>query len=386
MMEEAFRLVPREQIYRRTGIQFMALNTLYQLMAERRTSDKRLDGAHRLLFTPDLLNYWLTGVQRSERSIASTSQLFDTGAGVWAADLARALDIPESILPNVAAPGTPVGALLSSIADETGVRGVTVIAPASHDTGSAVAAVPAVGEDWAYVSSGTWSLVGRELHAPIRTTAALGANFTNECGVGGTIRFHKNVAGLWLLQECRRVWAQQGKSFTFEQLAAMALEAPAFAAFVDPDDASFAEPCDMPARIRAFCNRTGQEPPATEGAIARCIFESLALKCCVVIDELENLTTPVRVIHVVGGGSRNEVLCRFTASACARPVLAGPVEATAAGNVMVQAMAERRVDSLKEIREVIAASTSPVTYEPADTSDWNAARERFHAILAKSQE
>jgi rhamnulokinase len=381
LVEAACRKVPRELIYARTGIQFMALNTLYQLLAEARSADGRLAAATKLLFTPDLLNYWLTGVQRSERSIASTSQFYDTGANAWATDLLRALGLPEQILPDVALPGTPVGPLLASIGDETGARDLSVIAPAGHDTGCAVAAVPAeAARDWAYLSSGTWSLVGRELAAPIRTPAALEANFTNESGVAGTIRFHKNVAGLWLLQECKRTWAAQGRSYSFEQLAAMGAGAPAFAVLVDPDDPSFAEPGDMPARIRAFAARTGQAPPDSDAALVQCILESLALKCRVVIDSLEQLTGPVRTIHIVGGGSRNHVLCQFTANACARPVLAGPVEATAAGNVMVQAMAQGRVGSLAEVRAVVRASIDLISYQPRDPIAWADALGRFRTV------
>lgn len=383
LVEAAFRTVPREQIYSRTGIQFMALNTLYQLLAEARAADGRLAAAKSLLFTPDLLNYWLTGVRRTERSIASTSQFYDTGDNTWASDLLRAFELPESILPAIAAPGTAVGPLISSIADETGVQSATVIAPASHDTGSAVAAVPVIGGagDWAYLSSGTWSLVGRELTAPLRTSAALDANFTNESGVAGTIRFHKNVAGLWLLQECQRTWAAHGRTYTFEELAAMAVAGEQFRTLVDPDDASFGEPGDMPARIRAYAMSSGQPVPDSDAALVQCILESLALKCRTVIDMLESLTGPVRLIHIVGGGSQNKVLCQFTANACARHVIAGPVEATAAGNVMVQAMAQQRVSSLADIRTIIAASIPRITYEPLDTGKWGAACDRFRSFM-----
>jgi rhamnulokinase len=384
LVEEACRVAGREHIYARTGIQFMALNTLYQLLADLKSNDGRLEAARTLLFMPDLLNYWLTGERSSERSIASTSQLYDTGADAWATDIVRQLRLPERVLPEVVRPGTQVGALLPRIAEETGVRRAVVIAPASHDTASAVAAVPARGgEDWAYVSSGTWSLVGRELKVPVRSAAALAANFTNECGVGGMIRFHKNVAGLWLLQECLRNWAAAGRAHSFEEIAAMAASGAPFAALVDPDGDAFAEPCDMPSRIREAAVRTGQRPPSSDAEIVRCILESLALKCRTVIDTLESLTGAVRTIHVVGGGARNAVLCQFTANACGRPVIAGPVEATAAGNVMVQAMAQGRVASLGEIRAVIARSVEQTVYEPRQRSEWEAAAERFARLALR---
>lgn len=364
MMEAAFAVMPRELIYSRTGIQFMALNSVYQLMAEKRSNDGRLGLARSLLFTPDLLNYWLTGVRRSEVTIASTSQLYDTVAKSWVWEVVDALGLPRGIFPEVAAPGSEVGGVLERVAEETGARGVTVIAPAGHDTGSAVAAVPAKGDGWAYVSSGTWSLVGRELAAPVRSAAALAANFTNEGGVAGTTRFHKNVAGMWLLQECQRVWAGAGRAYTFEQLSAMALEGEAGATLIDPDDEVFAEPGDMPTRIREAAGRAGQRVPESDAAIVRCILESLAEKTRAVIESLEAITGTVERIHVVGGGSRNAVLCQWTADACGKPVYAGPVEATAAGNVMVQAMAQGRVGSVAEVREVVRGSVDVVVYEP----------------------
>ncbi len=382
LMDFAFTRMPRERIYARTGIQFMALNTLYQLLAELRTGDGRLAAARTLLFTPDLLNYWLTGLFKSEHSIASTSQLYDTATSAWAIDLVSAMGLPPHILPPVAAPGTTLGPLLPALGRETGAGAIDVIAPASHDTGSAVAAVPANGDDgWAYISSGTWSLVGRELRAPIRTPQALAANFTNECGVENTIRFHKNIAGLWLLQECQRIWAAQGRTHTFSQLAELAMSAPPWVSLVDPDDPAFAGFGDMPERICAYCRRTGQPPPRTDAALARCILESLALKCRAVIETLELLSGPVSRIHMVGGGVQNTVLCQFTASATGRPVIAGPVEATAAGNVMAQLLATGGVSNLRQIREVIARSFSPVHYEPRDAEEWNRAWDRFQDLI-----
>lgn len=382
MMDVALSHASREEIYSRTGVQFMALNTLCQLLAERRGADRRLWTARLLLFTPDLLNFWLTGAPRSERSIASTSQLFDPGEGEWAQDLVRQLGLPTRILPEVVESGTPLGPLLPVVIEETGVRGVRVISVASHDTGSAVAAVPAASSDWAYISSGTWSLVGRELGAPIRTPAALEANFTNECGVAGTIRFHKNVAGLWLLQECHRVWAAQGREHSFEELIAVGAAAPPLAAMIDPDDPSLSEFGDIPGRIRALCDRSGQRPPSGDGEMVRCILESLALKYRLVLDSLEELTGPVSTVHIVGGGVRNTVLCQFTADATGRRVVAGPVEATAAGNAMVQAMACGQVSGLEQIRSVIAASFELKVYEPTRSAAWTEAIGRFRRLIA----
>jgi rhamnulokinase len=400
-MERAFARVSRDRIYAITGIQFMPINTLYQLLADQQSpgggggaeGKTLLDRACTLLFMPDLLHYWLTGVRRSERSIASTSQMLDTRTGQWSADILDALALPSRILPDVSPPGSILGPLLPQLAEEFGQT--DVIVPASHDTASAVAAVPAPpsppsppsqGSDWAYISSGTWSLVGRELAAPNRTPAAMAANFTNECGVNGTIRFHKNVAGLWLLQECHRVWTERGGKDSIATLCDKALAEPPFAFLIDPDDPALSEYGDMPGLIRNQCLRAApprppSPVPSTEPAIVRCILDSLALKYRAVLDALESLTGPVRTIHIVGGGVNNRALCQFTANACQRPVIAGPVEATASGNAMVQALAHGRVTSLSDIRAVIAASFRVDHYQPVDDQIWTDAYERFQNIL-----
>lgn len=380
MMEETCRRVARERIYERTGTQFLPFNTLYQLLAAQR--DGRLDGARQLLFIPDLLNNWLTGIARTESTIASTSQMYDTGESTWSSDLLNELHLPTDLLPPVFTPGTQIGPLLPVVREETGAGSLSVVAPASHDTGSAVVAVPARGGNWAYISSGTWSLVGRELRAPIRSREALVANFTNECGLNGTIRFQKNVAGLWLLQECQRAWNDRGHQYTFDHLASLAAKASPYAALIDPDDPGFADFCDMPGRIAAFCTRTGQRPPGSDGAFARCILESLALKCRTVIDELEFLTGQIATLHIVGGGAHNPLLCQLTADAAERPVLAGPVEATAAGNIMAQAMAHCAVSNLEQIRAVVESSFRPVRYEPRPSRDLAGAKDRFRSLLA----
>lgn len=381
LIDAATRIVPRDRIYQRTGIQFMELNTLYQLLADQRAPHNPLANTKQLLFTPDLLNFWLTGIARTEVTIASTSQLFDTQSLTWADDLITALGLPRHIFPAVAKPGTILGPLSPEIAAECGVGPVPVISVGSHDTASAVAAVPASSDgDWAYISSGTWSLVGRELRAPIRTPQALAANFTNECGIEGTIRFHKNITGLWLLQECQRVWRERGHDFAAAELIDLATAAAPFQSLIDPDHPTFAEFGDMPQRIGDYCKTTNQPIPTTQGTLTRCILESLALKTRYVIDTLESLTSPIRTIHIVGGGTQNPLLCQFTADATSRPVLAGPIEATAAGNIMTQALAQRAVTSLSDIRTVIANSFPPTRYEPRDTTSWTLALARFRTL------
>ncbi len=381
LIDAATRIVPRDRIYQRTGIQFMELNTLYQLLADQRAPHNPLANTKQLLFTPDLLNFQLTGIARTETTIASTSQLFDTQSLTWADDLIRAFNLPRHIFPTVSSPGSILGPLSPEIAAECGVGPIPVISVGSHDTASAVAAVPAAADgDWAYISSGTWSLVGRELRAPIRTPQALAANFTNECGVEGTIRFHKNITGLWLLQECQRVWREQGRGHTAPDLINLATAAAPFQSLIDPDDPTFADFGNMPERIRDYCKTTNQPIPTTEGALTRCILESLALKTRYVLDTLESLTSRIRTIHIVGGGTQNELLCQFTADATNRTVLAGPIEATAAGNIMIQALAQRAVTSLAEIRTVIANSFPPTPYNPKHPEAWKNAYTRFRSL------
>jgi len=407
-MEQTLARVPRTEIYQHTGIQFLPFNTLFQLAAVARHTPRLLDLADRLLFMPDLFAYWLTGAMATEPTIASTSQMLDPRTAQWSQELLKKVGLPARLLPVIEATGSIAGTLLPHVAAEVGQSGLTVIRTASHDTAAAVAAVPAVEEregipaalgarkdsrtsgthaagNWAYISSGTWSLIGVELPAPLINADALAANFTNELGVGGTVRFLRNVAGLWLVQESQRTWAAQGQSYTHEQLARMAASAPAFAAFLDPDDARFAAPGDAPARIRQFCLDTGQSAPATPGAVVRCVLESLALKYRRVLGTLERLTgRTIDALHVVGGGSRNGLLNQFTANATGKPVIAGPVEATAAGNLMVQGLAQGRVSSPAEIRQVIAASSDLRRYEPRDTAAWTEACGRFEAVLARA--
>ena len=377
-MEEYFKLVPKPALYEATGIQFMPFNTLFQIYAMVRARSSLLDAAADLLFMPDLFNFFLTGRKTAELTIASTSQLLDTRSKAWVPGLFQAMGLSKDLLQRITDPGTVLGPLEADVADATGLRDVPVVATAGHDTAAAVAAVPAEGPGWAYISSGTWSLVGVEESAPIITPGALDANFTNECGVGGTVRFLKNVSGLWLLQGCRRAWAADGP-VTYEDLIRAAGEAAPFPALIDPDDPGFLNPPDMPEAVAAYCRRTGQAPPPTRAALVRGLLESLALKYRQVIAQLEPLVgRAVERIHVIGGGSRNSLLCQLTADATGRPVVAGPAEATAIGNLLVQAMAMGRVASPAEIRSIIRESFPLRSYLPSGSGTvWDEAEARF---------
>ena len=382
IMELAFQRVPRYDIYRQTGLQFMRFNTLFQLLALQRDRSPLLDAAETLLFIPDLFHFFFTGVKVNEFSDASTSQLLDPTTRQWAYGLVQQFGLPSRLLGTLVQPGTVLGPLRASVAAETGLKPVPVIAPASHDTGSAVAAVPAGTGTWAYISSGTWSLMGIELDRPLLTEAALAYNFTNEGGVGGTVRFLKNIMGLWLVQDCRRAWERAGTTYSYEDLTRRAEAAPPFVSLINPDDTSFILPSSMPAAIADFCKRTGQPVPADAGATVRCALESLALCYRRVFERLEELTgRRIEVIHVVGGGSQNEVLNQFTADACNRPVLAGPVEATAIGNVLVQALGLRALNSLAEARAVVKCSFEVKTFEPRHPEAWEAPYARYQKLM-----
>jgi len=383
MMEEAFRRVPREEIFEQTGVQFMELNTLYQLLAMVIQGSPQLEAARTLLMMPDLLNFWLTGNKVSEFSIATTSQFYDPRRGAWATDLLHRLGIPTHMLPQIVPPGTGLGGLRQAIADDVGIGSAEVIAPACHDTGSAVAAVPMAGPDALYISCGTWALLGAEIDSPAITPSALEHNFTNEGGVCDTFRFLKNITGLWLVQECRRIWERGGRAYSYGELTEMAEQAPPFSAFVDPDASDFLSPGDMPTRIRAYCKRTGQPEPDSEGAVVRCCLESLALKCRYVQSLLEDvLGRRLSTVHIVGGGTQNQLLCRFISDASGRPVVAGPAEATALGNILLQAMAVGQIGTLAEAREVVRNSTDLVNLEPGPQAPWNEAYVRFTKLLA----
>jgi rhamnulokinase len=388
MMPAAFQRVPRAEIFEQTGIQFMQINTLYQLLSMRLSGDPSLDQASALLMMPDLLSFWLTGVKRNEFSIATTSQCYNPRTGDWARDLLTRLDLPTDVFQEVVQPGSVLGPLRQDIADELGLgSGVPVIAPGGHDTACAVAAVPAEGDDYAYISSGTWSLMGVEVREPVITDESLSFNFTNEGGVCDTYRLLKNIMGLWLVQQCRQTWAQAGEELSYGELTELAAEAPAFGPIVEPDASEFLSPGDMPSRIRAFCANTDQQQPETKGEIVRCALESLALKYRWVLEKLEiMLDRKLNVIHIVGGGSQNKLLCQLAADVTQRKVVAGPIEATATGNVLMQALAGGSLGSLEQLRQVVRNSFELETYTPESTAGWDEAYRRFLDIHAQTPE
>jgi rhamnulokinase len=355
MMEKTFAVVPKEQIFAQTGLQFMQFNSLFQLYAAKLADTPGLSAASTLLFMPDLLNYWLTGVRRAELTIASTSQFYNPSKRRWAAELLDSLGIPSHILPEIVMPGTMLGPLLGDVSEHAGLGSVPVFASAGHDTAAAVAAVPASGSDWCYISSGTWSLMGVELDEPLINGEVLAANYTNEVGFGGKIRFLKNIAGLWLLQECRRAWIAEGREYSYAELTELAAAARPRVARLDPD--CFLQPGNMPHRIDEYCKSTGQQAPQSAGEYCRVILESLADKYLQVLENLEALTgRRINVIHIVGGGSQNRLLNRLVAETTGRRVIAGPTEATAIGNVMVQAVGAGDVSGLAQAREIIRQS------------------------------
>jgi rhamnulokinase len=382
VFEKAFAIVPRREIFMQTGIQFLQFNSIFQLLMEAKTNLERLKLADTLLFIPDLLNYFFTGEKRTEFTIASTSQAYNPITKTWAAELLEAFGIPPGIFGDIVQPGTICGNLLDDIAFETGAGKIPVVTVAGHDTGSAVVAVPATGKEHVFLSSGTWSIMGVELEEPLIDEASLKNNFTNEGGVDYTFRFEKNIMGLWLVQECRRRWERAGESFSYDELSAMARDTESLKTFVDPDHNDFLNPQDMPSVIQNFCARTNQYVPETKGEIVRCALESLALKYRWVIERLEEmLGRRFDVLHIIGGGAQNVVLSQFTANAINKPVITGPIEATAIGNLLVQAMALGEVGSVVEIREVIRNSFPTKVYEPENTDKWDEAYERFVKLL-----
>lgn len=380
----AFSMVPKAEIYQRTGLQFLPFNTLLQLVgARRKRDDAAFVGAERMLLIPDLLNSFLTGRGVAEYTIASTTQMMDPRTRQWDKELVEKFGLPTSLLPELVETGANLGPLLADVASEVGGTGTDVIATAGHDTASAVAAVPAEGNDWCYISSGTWSLMGAEIREPVISPQTLADNFTNEGGVDGTIRFLKNIMGLWLVQECKRSLERAGQSPSYAQLVESAEKAKPFAAIVDPDDSSFLSPSDMPSAIRDYCTRHRQSPPADTGSLIRTCLEGLAFRYRRTKDQLEsNLGRVFSRIHIVGGGSQNRLLSQFTADCCQVPVIAGPVEATAIGNVLVQGIARGDFANLAEGRSVVRASFPTETFEPrADQrANWEEHYERFRSI------
>ncbi|MFH2002647.1 MAG: rhamnulokinase family protein [Planctomycetota bacterium] len=383
VMERFFEKMPQAEVYRRTGIQFMSFNTLFQLYAMKLESSPLIDQAEDLLFMPDLCNFFFTGEKRSEFTYATTSQLCHPESRTWDPELFASLGLPSSWMQEIADPGSVLGPLDRTVLDDTAAPAMQVIQVASHDTACAVAAVPARGEGWAFISSGTWSLLGVERKKPLLTEQAREMNFTNEGGMDRTIRFLKNISGLWLLQQCKAVWDRNpAQRHNYDPLLHGAESAAPFRFIVDPDHESFLNPKDMPEAIRSYCRRTGQPLPESPFEFTRGILESLALKYRFVLDQLKQIsTTPIHCIHVIGGGARNALLCQFTADATGLPVFAGPLEATAIGNIMIQVRTLGHVDSLAEMREVVRNSFTPRCYEPGSAEGWAAAYERCKALI-----
>jgi rhamnulokinase len=375
-VESATRMVSRHELYRRTGIQILPFNTLFQLHAMARQSPLAGALASDLLFVPDLFHFWLTGRRATEFTFATTSQLYNPTMGGWDERLLEVAGVRRSLMQGIVVPGTVLGPLTREVRHQTGC-GAPVVAVGTHDTASAVAAVPAADPRFAYISSGTWSLVGAEVGAPVLSEAAERANFTNEGGVYGTFRLLRNVTGLWLVQGCRRRWGMDGRE-AYSQLTEAAAAAEPLAALVDPDDPAFFNPPDMVAAIERRLVETGQRAPATPGALVRCILESLALKYRQVLETLAAIRgQEAAVVHVVGGGSNNALLCQFTADATGLPVVAGPAEGTSIGNILVQAIAAGAIASLDAGRAVVRRSFEPACYAPRDREPWDRAFRRF---------
>ncbi len=384
MYEKAFSIVPKEEIFKETGIAFNWFNTVYQLLSAKLSDDPTLKEAKTLLMMPDLFNFFLTGVKKTEYTNASTTQMFNSERYEWSYDMLKKLGIPTDILTDIVYPGEIVGTVRPELAEELGIAEVPVVAVASHDTGSAVASVPVVDKkDFVYISSGTWSLMGVELDKPNVSADAMKYNFTNEGGVAKTIRFLKNIMGLWLIQESRRQWKREGELLSFDELEQQARAAKPFASLIDPDDPSFQGPGNMPKRIREYCERTGQAVPETKGAVIRCIAESLAFRYRYTVEGMEEVTgNKYSVINIVGGGIKDKMICQFTANATKRIVSTGPVEATSIGNIVVQGIAMGAIKDLNEGRKIVRRSFDITEYQPQDSEAWDAAYEHWKEIIA----
>ncbi|MFM8290879.1 MAG: rhamnulokinase family protein [Planctomycetia bacterium] len=378
MLAAAEQIVPRAEIFAATGLQFMEINSLYQLLALRERRSPILEVAERLLMIPDLFHWLLSGARSNERTNASTSQCFDPRRNDWAFPLLERFGLPRRIFGPIIEPGTDLGPLRPEVAADTGLRAARVVVPGTHDTASAVVAVPAADPpssrpDWCYVSLGTWALVGAELDQPMVTPECLALNFTNEGGVGGTTRLLRNVCGLWLVQQCRAAWRRQGAEWSWDQLTALAAEAPPLVTLVDPDDPALVAPADMPEAIRSLARAAGERVPESTGAVVRAALESVAAAIRRRILELDRLVgRRISRVHVVGGGVKNRLLCQMIADATGRPVAAGPVEATAIGNLLVQLVADRGVVDLRQIREIVRQSFEPEAFQPRAAAAWDA--------------
>jgi len=381
-MEAFFEILPKKETYLLSGIQFMQFNTLFQLFAARNEKHSRLNNASGLLFTPDTLNYLFTGIKRNEYTIASTSQLLKPGKAEWEDKLLAAIGIDKKLMEELVLPGTLVGNILPEIQEDTGSTVIPCIAVASHDTASAIASVPAkAGENWAYLSSGTWSILGIESTKPMVTEQTLAMNFTNEGGVDGTTRFLKNIMGMWLIQECKRIWDEE-IILDWKEIVAMSKQAENFKCLIDPDNSIFLNPGNMPNAIQNFCRNTNQWVPQSKGEIACCVYDSLVLKYKYTIEQIETITgKKIEKLHIIGGGAHNDMLNQLTADALGIPVFAGPSEATAIGNLLVQARALGAVHSLQEMREVVKNSVELIEYQPHPNLDWEKAYKSFKMLV-----
>ena len=364
-LQRAFAVVPAERIFEETGIQFMAINTLYQLIEDLKGRPSILSSAERFLNIGDYFNYLFCGVAKAEESLASTTQLFNPRRRTWSDFLIRNFGLPSGIFPEIVPSGTILGEMRPGVCHETGLQRCRVVAGCSHDTAAAVAAVPREDEQWAYLSSGTWSLLGIETSEPVINAKSLEYEFTNEMGFGGTIRLLKNIYGLWIVQECRRSWAKKGEEYSYTQLTQMAEAATSPGVFLDLNDPLFLNPDDMLTAIAQHCRALKKNNPGTPGEVIRCVLESLAVFYRTKLEQLEEIAgRKLTAIHIVGGGSKNNLLNQLTCSAIGRPVLAGPVECAAIGNILIQAVALGHVSSIKEVRSIVRRSFPVVRYEP----------------------
>ena len=374
------KVLPLKDTYLLSGIQFLQFNTLFQLFASAQEPHSRLNIAESLLFTPDTLNYLFTGMKKNEYTIASTSQMLKPGKAEWETELFKHAGIDENLVEEIIQPGDEVGKILEEIQEDTGSKEIPCIAVASHDTGSAIVSVPAAGENWAYLSSGTWSLLGIESPVPLVSEQTLEMNFTNEGGVEGTTRFLKNIMGMWLIQECKRIWDEE-EELSWQEIVDLSDECESFKCLINPDEQRFLNPGNMPKEIQKYCKETGQYIPQSKGEIARCIYDSLVLKYKYTIKQIEKVTSkPIEKLHIIGGGANNTRMNQLTADALGIPVFAGPTEATATGNILIQAKAKGVLSSLTEIREVVKNSFEVIEYIPSPKLDWNTAFATFESL------
>lgn len=384
MIEEASKYISKDRLYALTGIQFMEFNTAFQLLSLKKNRPEILERADSMLFMPDLLSYFLTGEKFSEYSIATTSQLIDINTREWSKDVIDALGLPGKIFNKIVKTGTVIGKLSDALCEELGVEAVPVIAAAGHDTQSAITAVPSEEKDFAFISCGTWSLFGTELDEPIVNEKSKAFNVTNEGGYDYKTGFLKNICGLWLIQESRRQWMREGKEYSYAELEKLALASEPFKCFIDPDAADFVAPGDLPSRIKSFCERTGQYVPETVGEVVRCIYESLALKYKFVLFGLEDCTgKKYSHINVVGGGTKDGLLCQMTASACNVPVYAGPIEATVFGNIAIQLMATGEIKDIYEARKIIAKGENLRSFVPENSEKWDEAYKNYTKYIVE---